>query len=141
MAYEDNRLETNIMHLPYADATRSVRHVFIRDFETDAEIGVWDHEKGSTQKIRINVDLSVHEDTEHHEDQLDNVVCYNEIVTNIKNILSNGHINLVETLAEKIAAMSLENNRVIGARVKIEKLEAVKGAMSVGVEIERHKST
>ena len=139
MTYEDNRQETNVMHLPYADATRSVRHVFIRDFETDAEIGVWDHEKGSTQKIRINVDLSVHEDLDHHDDQLDNVVCYNEIVTNIKGILAQGHINLVETLAEKIAEMSLDNNRVIGVRVKIEKLEAVVGALSVGVEIERHK--
>jgi len=139
VALDDKMTVGKIVPLPFADATRAVRHVFIRDFETEAEIGVWDHEKGSTQPIRINVDLSVREDDEHHNDHLGNVVCYNEIVTSIKKILAAGHINLVETLAEKIADMSLENNRVIGARVKIEKLAAVEGALSVGVEIERHR--
>jgi 7,8-dihydroneopterin aldolase/epimerase/oxygenase len=128
----------NIHHLPYADATRSVRHIFVRDYVISAQIGVWEHEKDTHQKVRISVDLSVQEDTAHH-DQLGNVVCYNDIVTNTQKIIAAGHINLVETLAEKIADMALVDPRVIGARVKVEKLEAVKGAASVGVEIERHK--
>ncbi len=139
MSHDDATVKSNILHLPYADASRSVRHVFVRDYETLAEIGVWDHEKGSTQKIRINVDLSVLEPEAHHEDQLDNVVCYNDIVNGIQSILSEGHINLVETLAEKIASMALIDTRVIAARVKVEKLEAVNGAASVGVEIEKHR--
>jgi len=138
MAHDDITRTTNIRHLPYADATRSVRHIFVRDYVTDAEIGVWEHEKDTHQKVRISVDLSVQEDTAHH-DQLGNVVCYNDIVINIQKIIAAGHINLVETLAEKIAAMGLLDPRVIGARVKVEKLEAVDGAASVGVEIERHK--
>ncbi|WCL55464.1 dihydroneopterin aldolase [Gimibacter soli] len=129
----------NVLRLPYADATRGVRHVFVRDYETSAEIGVWAHEKGAHQRIRINVDLSVKETLEHHEDQLANVVCYNEIVKGIQTILEAGHINLVETLAERIADLCLVDLRVIGARVKVEKLEAVEGALSVGVEIERHR--
>ncbi|MBO6964609.1 MAG: dihydroneopterin aldolase, partial [Kordiimonadaceae bacterium] len=79
------------------------------------------------------------EGQDHHQDQIENVVCYNEIVLGIQRIISAGHIQLVETLAEKIAAMSLENAQVIKARVKVEKLEAVKEAASVGVEIERHR--
>ncbi|MFC3053046.1 dihydroneopterin aldolase [Kordiimonas pumila] len=130
---------SNILHMPYADASRSVRHVFVRDYVTDAQIGVWEYEKDTRQKIRINVDLSVREDTSYHDDQLGNVVCYNDIVNNIQEILKNGHINLVETLAEQIAEMTLVDERVIGSRVKVEKLEAVEGAASVGVEIERHK--
>lgn len=138
MAQNDNTT-ANILHLPFADATRSVRHVFVRDYVTDAEIGVWEHEKDTRQKVRINVDLSVQESKQHHDDQLQNVVCYNDIVTNIQGILNKGHINLVETLAENIADMALVNEQVIGVRVKVEKLEAVEGAASVGVEIERHK--
>lgn len=131
----------NKLHrLPYADATRSVRHVFIRDYETLAEIGVWDHEKGRTQRIRINVDLSVEESTTHHADDINNVVCYNEIVKGIQEILTAGHINLVETLAENIADMAIKPTSVISVSVRIEKLEAVVGAASVGVEIERHKT-
>lgn len=139
MAQEENMAKNNLVHLPYADATTGVRHVFVRDYETDAEIGVWSHEKGATQKVRISVDLSVLEGQEHHQDQIENVVCYNEVVLGIQRIIEAGHIQLVETLAEQIAAMSLENSQVIKARVKVEKLEAVKQAASVGVEIERHR--
>ncbi len=139
MAHDDLNPTTSFTHLPYADATRSVRHVFVRDYVTDAEIGVWEHEKDTRQKVRINVDLSVQENNDHHADQLNNVVCYNDIVINIQKILAGGHINLVETLAEEIATMALIDNRVVGVRVKVEKLEAVEGAASVGVEIERHR--
>ncbi|MFC4347932.1 dihydroneopterin aldolase [Kordiimonas lipolytica] len=139
MSHDDALVRANILHLPFADAARSVRHVFVRDYVTQAEIGVWEHEKDTRQAVRINVDLSVAETVEHHEDQLVNVVCYNDIVTKIQAIIKTGHINLVETLAEKIAEMALEDDQVIAARVKVEKLEAVEGAASVGVEIERHK--
>lgn len=139
MTHDDTTVKSNLVHLPYADASRAVRHVFVRDYLTDAEIGVWSHEKGSSQKVRISVDLSVSEGAVHHGDQLDNVVCYNEIVIGIRRIIDAGHIHLVETLAEKIAEMSLENAQVIKARVKVEKLEAVSEAASVGVEIERHR--
>lgn len=139
MTHDDARKDSKILHLPFADAIRSVRHVFVRDYVTTAEIGVWEHEKDTRQPVRINVDLSVIEGVEHHADELGNVVCYNEIVTNIQTIIAGGHINLVETLAEKIAEMALANPQVTAARVKVEKLEAVEGAASVGVEIERHK--
>lgn len=139
MAKNDNSVTANLVHLPYADAARGVRHVFVRDYETDAEIGVWSYEKGNTQKVRISVDLSVVEGMEHHGDDIGKVVCYNEVVLGIQRIIDAGHIHLVETLAEKIADMSLDNSQVIKARVKVEKLEAVKEAASVGIEIERHR--
>lgn len=139
MANDTGTVQNNILHMPYADASRSVRHIFVRDYVTDARIGVWEHEKDTRQKVRISVDLSVLENSSHHDDQLDNVVCYNDIVINIQEILKAGHINLVETLAEKIAEMTLVDARVIASRVKVEKLEAVADAASVGVEIERYK--
>ena len=51
MPQEENMAISNLVHLPYADAATGVRHVFVRDYETDAEIGVWSHEKGATQKV------------------------------------------------------------------------------------------
>lgn len=124
----------------YADGSRMVRHIFVRDYETLAYIGVHDHEQGARQPVRINVDLSVIESKIHHGDQLANVVCYYEVVKRIDAILESGHISLVETLAEKIAEMELEEPQVLSVRVRVEKLAAVKGAASVGVEIERHQS-
>lgn len=131
----------NVYALPYADARRSVRHVFVRDYQTPVEIGVYDHEKGDTQPVRINVDLSVQEGETHHGDDIGRVVCYNEVVTGIEAIIAAGHINLVETLAEQIAEMALNFDDVICSRVRVEKLAAIEKAASVGVEIERYKTS
>lgn len=131
---------SNLHPLRIADAETGVRHVFVRDFDTDAHIGAYEHEKSATQPIRINVDLSVDESGNDLEDRLENVVCYDSIVAEIRVILAAGHVHLVETLAEQIADMALQDRRVISARVRVEKLRAIPEAASVGVEIERHKT-
>ena len=126
---------SNVTPLKIADATRAIRHVFIRDLLLDAQIGVHAHEKGAAQPIRVNVDLTVSEAA--HGDQLANVVCYEDVVNQIKAIVVERHLNLVETLAERIAAACLADPRVKVARIRIEKLNAIREAVSVGVEIER----
>ncbi len=57
----------------------------------------------------------------------------------IRAIIARGHINLAETLAERIAAACFDDARVKSARVRVEKLHALPGAESAGVEIERQK--
>lgn len=125
----------NVRPFKIADAARAIRHVFVRDLLLEAHIGVYAHEQGRTQPIRINVDLTVSEAA--HSDKLANVVSYEEAVNKIKAIVAGGHLNLVETLAERVAAACLEDERVLVARVRIEKLAAIPEAASVGVEIER----
>lgn len=126
-----------VQPLRIADARRRIRHVFVRDLELDANIGVYHREKGRSQPVRINVDLTVEEGDVQLEDQLENVVDYGAVVDGIKDILAGGHLNLVETLAERIAEFCLSDRRVRVARVRIEKLKVVAEAKSVGVEIER----
>lgn len=122
----------------FADARNSLRHVFVRDLTLDAHIGVHNHEKLGPQRIRVNVDLAVFEkDVDGIGDQLANVVCYEEVVSGIRGLVAQGHVNLVETLAEQIAALCLEDRRVRVARVRVEKLDVFADATSVGVEIER----
>jgi 7,8-dihydroneopterin aldolase/epimerase/oxygenase len=120
-----------------ADANAMLRHVFIRDLELLAHIGIHGHEQTKHQPIRINVDLAV-EDARNLEDRLDRVVDYESITLRIRAIVARGHINLAETLAEAIAGACLEDARVKSARIRVEKLHAVAGAESAGVEIERH---
>lgn len=132
--------KSNLTPIKYADATRSVRHVFVHDLMLESSIGIYDHEKSATQKIRINIDLSVKEEDAPLNDEYSNVVCYEKVVNNVKNIVSSGHVELVETLAEKIADMNLIDPRVIAVRVRVEKLEAIENTTSVGVEIERQKN-
>jgi len=133
--------KNNITPLKYADADRSVRHVFVRDLLIESSIGIYDHEKEKQQTIRINIDLCVKEDTTPLNDDYANVVCYEKVVNGIKNIVKAGHVELVETLAEKIANLNMLDPRIMSVRVRIEKLEAIENTTSVGVEIERHKNT
>lgn len=125
--------------LRLASAARRIRHVFVRDLIAEARIGVYDHEQGRSQRIRINVDLEVDDMTDHN-DRIENVVCYYRVVEGIRAIVAAGHISLAETLAERIAEISLADHRVFAARVRVEKLDIVREAASVGVEIERRKA-
>jgi dihydroneopterin aldolase len=64
-------------------------------------------------------------------------VDYGVIEGKIRAILAEGHLNLIETLAERIASTCFEDARVKTARVRVEKLHALSAAESAGVEIER----
>ncbi len=125
--------------LRIADANSAIRHVFIRDFMVEVLIGVHDHEKEQKQRVRVNLDLAVDEGEHPIIDDIRNVVNYETMALAIVSIAEEGHVNLVETFAERIAAMCLEDERVDSARVRIEKLDILENAESVGVEIERFR--
>jgi dihydroneopterin aldolase len=127
-----------VQPLRIADAAKAIRHVFIRNLEVLANIGIYGHEQGKPQPVRINVDLAV-EDVVVIEDRLDKVVDYGAIAAKIRRIIDAGHINLAETLAERIAQSCFDDARVKSARVRVEKLHALPGAESGGVEIERER--
>jgi 7,8-dihydroneopterin aldolase/epimerase/oxygenase len=120
-----------------ASAKARVRHVFVRDLECMALIGIYDHEKAKPQRIIVNIDLSVQESDVPMDDDIGHVVSYEIIAKKVEGILEEGHINLVETLCEKIAQSCLKDKRVLAARVRVEKPDIIPNARSVGVEIER----
>ncbi|MDA9619834.1 dihydroneopterin aldolase [Alphaproteobacteria bacterium] len=131
--------KSNISSIKYADALRGVRHVFVRDLMIEGFIGIYDYEKINKQQMCVNIDLCVREEDVPLNDKYQNVVCYEKVVTGIKNIIELGHVELVETLAEKIANLNMLDKRIVSVRVRIEKLEAIENTTSVGVEIERHR--
>ena len=126
--------------LRLADAGAAVRHVFIHDLILPCSIGVHRHEHDADQRVRINLDLAVEEGARPLDDDLANVVCYEDLADRVRAIVAGGHVKLVETLAENIAAMCLEDRRVRSARVRVEKLDVFPDVTSVGVEIERFTS-
>ena len=122
-----------------ANAGNALRHVFIRDFMVECLIGVYEHEKCSPQRVRVNLDLAVDEGEHPIIDDILNVVSYETMANGILAIADEGHVNLVETLAERIADMCFDDHRVDSVRVQIEKLDILENAGSVGVEIERFR--
>lgn len=125
--------------LPLTETGLATRRVFVRDLELTAKIGVHRHERRRPQAVRINIDLTVAESGAPADDRIDSVVDYEAVVVGVKTIAAAGHINLVETLAERIAGLCLEDRRVLIARVRVEKPNVLADAASVGVEIERRR--
>jgi dihydroneopterin aldolase len=114
-----------------------IRRVFVRDLVLDCLIGVHRHERDGTQRVRINLDLSVRETAAPIDDRLANVLCYEDLIGKVRRLAAAGHVNLVETLAERIAALCLETSDVASVAVRVEKLDVFADAASVGIEIVR----
>ena len=120
-----------------AGAHEALRQVFIRDLIVARSIGVHRHERDLPQRIRINVDMAVAENPAPLDDQLENVLCYEEITDAVRAIAEGEHVNLVETLAEMIADRCLAPPAVRQVKVRVEKLDVFVDVASVGIEIER----
>lgn len=116
-----------------------VRHVFLRDMVLVASIGWYPHEHDRPQRVRLNVDLGVDDDLDT-SDALDQVVSYETVATAVRAIVLAGHIRLVETLAERIAASCLVDPRVRFVRVQVEKLDVFADAAAAGVAIVRRRA-
>jgi dihydroneopterin aldolase len=114
-----------------------IRRVFIRDLVAGCYLGVHSHEKGSRQRVRVNLDLGVRDDGPPEGDSIHEVVCYEDVAEGLRRLLAGPHVNLVETLAENIARFCLEDPRVLSVRVRLEKLDVFPDAAAAGVEIER----
>nr|WP_298795702.1 dihydroneopterin aldolase [uncultured Acetobacter sp.] len=116
-----------------------LRHLFLKNMVLDAHIGVFPHEQGVTQRIRVSVSFGVldRDDLEVGADDLSRTVSYEDVVLLVRRIVRGGHVRLVETLAERIAAGVLADARVRVVRVGIEKLDVFEEIEAVGVEIER----
>ncbi len=122
---------------PAAPPASGLRRVFVRDLVLLADIGVYRREQGNPQRVRINLDLMVDDPPGPPSDRLRDVVNYAKVVDAMRALVGRGRVNLVETLAQQIAEACLVDPRVRQVRVRVEKLDAVADAASVGVEIER----
>ena len=114
--------------------------IFLNDFLIQANIGVYEYEKEITQPLRINIIAKVKNPQNINDDNLQSVVCYNQISKKIKKIIKSGHTILLEKLAEKIFQECFKNKRIETMKIRLEKLNAIQDAESAGIEIERSRA-
>jgi len=113
------------------------RRVFVMGLELMASVGIFEVEKRYEQRILVSLDLDVIDDYDGRSDRLDGVVDYGRFVTAIRALVESRHFHLIETLAERIAEACLADDRVIVARITVEKPDIVPGCRTVGIAIER----
>ena len=114
--------------------------IFLNDFLVQANIGVYKYEKNITQPLRINIVAKVRNPKRINDDNLQSVVCYNQISRKIKKIIKSGHTVLLEKLAEKIFEECFKNKRIETMKIRLEKLDAIQDAESAGIEVERSRA-
>ena len=113
--------------------------IFLNDFLIQANIGVYKHEKEMAQPLRINIIAKVKNPKKINDNNLQSVVCYNQISKKIKKIIGSGHTVLLEKLAEKIFQECFKNKRIETMKIRLEKPEAIEGAACAGIEVERSR--
>ncbi len=106
--------------------------VFVRGLTVEAEIGLYPHERGRTQPLVIDVDLDL---LASRVDSIADTVNYEALALYASALAEQGHVDLVETFAQRLALGCLDNPLVLRARVRVEKPQALERAGAAGVEV------
>ena len=117
-----------------------VRTVFVDDYELIGSVGVYEHERRYEQRIVVSLRLAVSDRYDGASDELDGVWDYDLAIRAIRDTVDSGHFNLLETLAEKIAAACLDDPAIFSVRVRIAKPDVLIACKAVGIEIERQRT-
>ncbi len=120
---------------PRAEQAAAHDLVFVRDLVLPCRIGIHDDEQGRVQRVRFSVEIAVAQGATRGRRP---AVCYDAIIGAVRGVIEAGHIKLVETLAERVAAACLALDGALHAQVRVEKLDRVPGA-ALGVEISRSR--
>ncbi len=113
-------------------STTEALSVFVEGLALDAEIGLYDHERGRTQPLSIDIELAL---TPAIGQGIHGTVNYETLAAKARALAAGGHIDLVETFAERLAADCLDHPRARRVRVRVRKPEAIGDAACAGVEV------
>jgi 7,8-dihydroneopterin aldolase/epimerase/oxygenase len=127
-------LAARLLQQPRIDISKFDR-IFVSDMVMDCAIGVYPEEQGIKQKVSFSIEAFVSPSVRARHDELAEVPSYDSVVMSaIKDVVNSGHINLVETMAERIAENILREPRLVSVMVRVMKLE---NGPKRGVEIVR----
>ena len=111
--------------------------ISLRDYVVEVEIGAFQQERGTLQRVRFNVVVEVLPLTGPIDDDVDRILSYDKVTEAISIELEAERINLLETLAARVAERILLEPQAERVFVRIEKLD--RGPFSLGVEIVRSR--
>ncbi|MEM1160614.1 MAG: dihydroneopterin aldolase [Pseudomonadota bacterium] len=112
--------------------------IFLSNHVRAFELGAYAEERGVTQRVRFDITLEVARNTAHIDDRAARVVSYDDLVGSIEDLIAGPRINLLETLAERLAEKCLSDPRARRVHIRIEKLDRLESG-GLGVEITRDR--
>ena len=111
--------------------------IFISELKLDALIGIyaWEHEVRQT--LQLDLELAIDASRCANSGKIADTVDYAKVVARVTQTVTARHFNLIEKLAEEIAAMVLREFDTPWIRVSIAKITPLPGVKKLGVTIER----
>jgi dihydroneopterin aldolase len=111
--------------------------IFIHSLEVETIIGVYERERNIKQTVLIDLELTLAAQPEAGSDELRSTVDYDAVSIRVTSLIESTQYQLIETLAEKIAEVVLNEFAVESLKLKLSKPGAVKNANNVGIIINR----
>lgn len=113
--------------------------IYLKDLRIDTIIGIYDWERRTRQTIILDIEMGADIAKSAKTDDIEDTLNYKAVAKRIISFVENSEYQLVETLAERIAEILLDEFNVPWLRLTLNKQGAVRGVRDVGVIIERSK--
>ena len=115
------------------------KKVIIKDLLLNFVIGYYSAEKTKKQNVKFNIELNYTDQKNLNDNDIKSIVDYGRIIKVIKNMTKNKHYNFLESLADDLFDELFKDERIDKIKLKIEKLDAIRDAASVGIEITKKR--
>ena len=121
------------------DLTTIMDIIYLKDLRIDTVIGIYDWERQTRQTIILDIEMATDIAKAARTDHIDDTLNYKAVAKRIMAFVGESEFQLVETLAEKIAEILLNEFDIPWLKLSLNKQGAVRGVRDVGVIIERGK--
>ena len=111
--------------------------VILTDLRIDTVIGIWDWEKRNPQTVSIDLEMQTDTKTASQSDSIEDTLDYKAVSKRVKQFIQESQFNLIETVAENVAKIILEEFDVQWLKLRISKPFAISDSKNVGICIER----
>jgi dihydroneopterin aldolase len=113
--------------------------IFLTDLKIETIVGIWDWERKIRQTVSIDLEMGADIRRAAESDDIGDTLNYKKVAKRVQQFVSESEFQLVETMAEKIAAIILAEFEIPWIQVRVNKPGAIRGARDVGVLIRREK--
>lgn len=113
--------------------------ILIRDLRIEASIGIHKRERHVKQTLSIDLDIGLPGEAVFRTDKVADTIDYEQVATRIRALAASGHFRLVETFADRIAALLMDDFGAPWVKVSAAKLGILPNTRFVGVTIERRR--
>ena len=114
--------------------------IFIHDLRVDTVIGIYDWERKIRQTVIFDIEMETDCVLAASTDSVEQALNYKSVSKRVQVFVEESSFQLVETLAERTAALIISEFNVPWVRLRVNKKGALRGAVDVGVLIERRAS-